>query len=130
MWYGVVGNHDYADRGLNKQYFYNNNGWRVSGFFWSHTMIADNGKELAFVHIDTSYLAYGSEGEIGNKRMTEYFQKNKWDDDTILEIIEKLLIQHKNATYKFVIGHHPIGHVSGGQNSLPKVEPLLKKYGF
>jgi len=40
-------------------------------------MNVDNDKTLAFVHIDTSFLAYGKEGEPGNLNMKNYFKKHK-----------------------------------------------------
>ena len=62
--------------------------------------------------------------------MREYFQKYKWTDDIMLDKIEAELKSKKDATFKIVVGHHPIGHVSCGQGSLNKVQPLLKKYGY
>jgi len=62
----VIGNRDLNYKWLEVEYFEQRKGWRIDEFFWSHTMTID-GKELAFVHIDTNFLAYGKKGEAGNK---------------------------------------------------------------
>jgi hypothetical protein len=80
---------------------------------------------VAFVHIDTSYLAYGEKGEPGGGYMTAQFEKYNWDESIILKKIEKELSKHKGATYKIAIGHHPTGRLCDGTEGLPKIEPLL-----
>jgi len=92
--------------------------------------MAVEGKSLAFVHIDTSFLAYGKDGEEGNKHMEFYFRDYRWTDEYVLGEIEELLEDNQDATFKIAVGHHPIGHLCGGSSSLSKVEPLLQKYGF
>jgi len=51
-------------------------------------MRVDN-KEIAFVHFDTNFLAYGINGEEGNPKMKEYFKKYGWTDKEIFSIIER-----------------------------------------
>jgi len=36
----------------------------MDDFTWAHTMKDESGKEVAFVHIDTSFLNYHKNGEI------------------------------------------------------------------
>ena len=102
----------------------------MDDYFWSHTKTLDGGKSLAFVHIDTNFLAYGPHGEGGRKYMKRYFSSLQWTDDFLLDHVDWLLKENQNATYKIAVGHHPVGHISGGWRQLPEVEPLLQKYGF
>ena len=97
-------------------------------FVYSHTMeIGDD--DLALVHIDTSFLAYGPDGEPQNRYMKEAFAKYKRNDiDELLEEIDVTLCENKDRRYKIVIGHHPIGPACGGkgQNKLSLLQPMLK----
>jgi len=121
-WYGVIGNRDYRNKGLKKEYLVYKNGWIIDDFFWHHQMSVDKDYRVAFVHIDTSFLAYGKGGEPGNKRMKKYFEKYQWTDAEVLKRIEWHLEENKDAHYKIAVGHHPIGHVAGeGKHSLNKV---------
>ena len=104
-------------------------GWKMEDFFWSHTQMVGE-EEVAFVHIDTSYLAYGRTGESGNKYMKDYFEKYGWSDDEVLAKIEKLLEANRDATYKIAVGHHPIGATAGYYFSLTKLEKLFYRYRF
>ena len=79
-WYGVLGNRDYSNEGITELLGYREHRWRLDDHFWSHTMIADDEKKVAFVHIDTSFLAYGEYGEVGNANMGDYFAKKDWTE--------------------------------------------------
>ena len=46
-------------------------------------MKVEGNKELAFVHIDTNFLFYGSKGEGMNKQMKEYFSEQKWTNGSV-----------------------------------------------
>jgi len=61
-WYGVMGNKDYTNKWLEAEFIFRKNGWRIDDFFWSHKI-----ENIVFVHIDTSFLAYGANGETGNE---------------------------------------------------------------
>lgn len=50
-----------------------------------------DGEQVAFVHIDTNYLAYGANGEPSKKPMKGYFKKLNWTDDVVLGKIEEQL---------------------------------------
>ena len=90
-WYGVLGNRDYRNKGLKKEFFVYKTGWIIDDFFWHHQMTVDKDHKVGFVHIDTSFLAYGKGGEPGNKRMKKYFEKYKWTDEEVLKRIESHL---------------------------------------
>lgn len=60
-WYGTIGNHDYGNVGLYSEFKYRKYGWVIEDFFWTHTAKVA-GMNIAFVHVDTSFLAYGVEG--------------------------------------------------------------------
>ena len=82
-WYGVVGNNDFSEIGLESELFYDQNGWRIDDYFWSRIQkIGD--KKIAFVHIDTNYLAYGQDGAPDKEHMKTYFRKLRWTEEYIL----------------------------------------------
>jgi len=54
-------------------------------------------------------LAYGGNGEKGKPLMPINFKKYNETDDSMLNMIEAELKKNENATYKFAVGHHPIG---------------------
>ena len=57
--------------------------------------IADRSQsKIAFVYIDTNFLAYGNKGEPHNKQMRKYFTKYKWNEKHILAAIEELLAKN------------------------------------
>ena len=56
--------------------------WRIKDFFYDRIVKID-GDEIAFVHIDTNFLAYGWNGEPGNKYMKSYFRKYRWSEERI-----------------------------------------------
>lgn len=70
-WYGVLGESDYRGKGLYDEFLYRNNNFKIENFLWAHTARIKS-KSVAFVHIDTSFLAYGKEGE--SEKMKEYFK--------------------------------------------------------
>ena len=72
-WYGSLGNNDYNNQVIEALFEIKAKGWRMKNFFWSHT-IPYGDEEIAFVHIDTNYLAYGDNGEPGNKWMEKHFE--------------------------------------------------------
>jgi len=49
-------------------------GWKIDDYFWSHKMKIGE-ETVAFVHIDTSFLAYGEEGEVISQHMGSHFRK-------------------------------------------------------
>lgn len=77
-WYGVIGNHDFYGAGLFSEFEYRENNWYIPDFFWSHTdKIGD--KKIAFLHMDTNFLAYGKEGN--GEEMANYFVELGWESD-------------------------------------------------
>jgi len=76
-WYGVLGNHDYNYKKLNDLFLYKENGWQIKNYFWSYFKRVD-GRKVAFVHIDTNFIAYGIEGEPKNKYMNYKFKGMGW----------------------------------------------------
>ena len=53
-------------------------------------MMTEN-KEIAFVHFDTSFLAYGINGQNTNPKMGEYFKKQGWNNEQVFGMIESHL---------------------------------------
>ncbi len=73
----MLGNHDYNGKDLEAELKYTKHGWRIDDYFWAHTTTVGT-KTVAFIHIDTNYLAYGPNGEPDKKLMPDYFKKNGW----------------------------------------------------
>lgn len=73
-WYGVLGNHDYGGSNIECEFQYKKHGWRIDDWWWSYTMTVGT-KTVAFVHFDTSYLAYGPNGEKSKIYMKPEFHK-------------------------------------------------------
>ena len=53
--------------------------------------------------------------------MEKYFSGNEWSDEVVLKKIKALLVEHKSAKYKIVVGHHPIAHLCGETYGLAKI---------
>ena len=70
----MLGNHDYNSIDLAAEFQYDKYGWNIKDFVYSHSFTID-GKELAFVHLDTSYLFYGPDGEKSKPLMIPNFKK-------------------------------------------------------
>ena len=86
-WYGVIGNHDYNADGLLSEFKYRMFGWRIDDFFWSQTFTVEE-KKLSIVHLDTTYLAYGPDGEDDKPKMRPWFEKLGWTDELMLAKVE------------------------------------------
>ena len=69
---------------------YNQHGWRIDSFFWDHQFTVGD-KSVSFVHIDTSNLFYGDEGEFSKPLMKPWFKKLGWTKDGVMASIEALL---------------------------------------
>ena len=108
----MLGNHDYNNDGLMAELSYCQNGWRIDDFFWNHEMEVD-GEKIGFVHIDTSFLAYGPEGESNKKKMKPWFEKLKWTNELVLYNVDQHLKAQSDAKYRIAIGHHQVGHTYG-----------------
>jgi len=59
---------------------YNKHGWRMDNLFWRHE-VKIGSKKAIFLHIDTSFLAYGIEGEVGKPDMPGWFKTFGWRDN-------------------------------------------------
>ena len=77
-----------------------------------------DGQVISFVHFDTSFLAYGKNGEAGNQGMKQSFHSSKWTDEFVLAQIERALADHAHVAYKIAVGHHPICHLTGGSHAI------------
>ena len=128
-WYGVLGNHDYNTKNLTAEFLYDKYGWVLKDFVYS-TSFTIEGKELVFVHVDTSFLEYGPDGEKSKPLMPGNFKKFNETDQNMLDKIELQLKKNENATYKFAVGHHPIGGTCAPDRKTGGIDTLLKKYQY
>lgn len=127
-WYVVLGNHDYRGN-VQAEIDYTNisRRWNMPDRYFSFEKETDDGATIQFLFIDTSPLN------------DEYYHENKYKNavagnDTTAQLnwLRKEL-KASTATWKIVIGHHPL--YTGGKRIeeknyvRPHVEPILKEYG-
>ncbi|KRX08963.1 hypothetical protein PPERSA_08166 [Pseudocohnilembus persalinus] len=125
-WYGVLGNHDWNGPGLEYQFQYNKNGWKIEDYFWNHKKTFGN-KEVAFVHIDTNYLEYGKQGQ--TQLMGERFKQLGWEKDKmILNLIEQQLQKVQTSDWIIVVGHHYTSYTCQIERNIDKIIDLFQKY--
>ena len=119
-WYGVIGNTDYNYWDIRRQLSQSGKEgtqFRIDNYIWTHSMKVE-GHKVAFIHIDTSFLAYGKKGEANNLGMKQHFREYRWTDEFVLNQIETALADNRDARYKIAVGHHPICHLSGGSHAI------------
>jgi acid phosphatase len=126
-WYVVLGNHDYCGSCQAQiDYSKKSQRWQMPSRYYLRTERLSVDATVDFVFIDTNpFLAkYATDPYIGK----EFATQNR---KTQLEWIEQTLAK-STATWKIVIGHHPI--YSGGEHGdtpelVTELLPLLERYG-
>lgn len=127
-WYVVLGNHDYRGN-VQAEIDYSNisRRWNMPSRYFSFEKEADDGASIQFLFIDTSPLN------------DEYYFEDKYKNKVVgtdttaqLNWLRKELTA-STATWKIVIGHHPLytgGKRIDDENFVrPHLEPILKEYG-
>ena len=127
-WYVILGNHDYKGRpGAQLDYAKTHPNWKMPARYFSAVEPITKTENVEFFFIDT------------NPFVVEYRTKEGMRDeivsqDTIAQVawLDQALSNSK-ATWKIVIGHHPIfsgGSEHGDQPELIReINPLLEKHG-
>lgn len=126
-WYVVLGNHDYRGNVQAEiDYTSISRRWNMPDRYFTFTKTIDDGATIQFLFIDTSPLN------------DEYYHEKKYKNavagtDTTAQLnwLRKELTA-STATWKIVIGHHPLytgGKRINDQNFVrPHVEPILREY--
>ena len=111
-WWVTMGNHEwFDDYQAEIEYFHRNSRFYMPDFFYDLTVVTDSDLELGFIFLDTSLLWYSYKGE--NDQMAANFKKAGYSSENKsiekqLELVEKMLLDHDDKDYVFVIGHHYI----------------------
>ena len=130
--YGVLGNHDYCGP-VDALMDYTENGWRLDDHVWKHELTVGD-IDIAFVHVDTSVLAYYYRMEdwlVSSCPAMQTQFDTKYDDfgfepQLIIDRARALLDEVSDYEYLFVVGHHPIGGgPCGAEGELGKLRNLV-----
>ena len=126
-WYSILGNHDYKGRTeAQLDYAKTHPQWKMPARYFSAVEPIDENDKVEFFFIDTSPF------------VEEYRQKEDMRDEIIAQdtAAQVTWLNHalssSNASWKIVIGHHPIfsgGSEHGDQPELIRaINPLLEKH--
>jgi acid phosphatase len=115
-WYVTLGNHDHNGKiGAQIRYSERNPNWRLPSAYYKHSQPLSGADGVDFFHVDTSQILWADESAV----------------DAQLKWLENELASSA-ATWKIVVGHHPI--YSGGRHGPEKklvllLTPLFARYG-
>jgi tartrate-resistant acid phosphatase type 5 len=126
-WYVVLGNHDYrTNPDAEVAYSKISARWIMPARNYSIIKKLDDGGTAEFFFIDTSPFQtdyYGSEEYGANVKGVDTAAQKKWLEDGL---------KNSTATWKFVIGHHPLYSAGGRKGKtgdmLNSFGPLFEKY--
>lgn len=129
-WYPVLGNHDYAGNPQAElEYSGISRRWNMPARYHSMEERADDGTKVLLVFTDTSPFEQGY-----HSSSEEPFRSNIRTQDTATQKawLAKTL-QHSDATWKIVFGHHPLytsGPRKGRVNTVATtLQPILQANG-
>jgi len=127
-WYVILGNHDYKGRPeAQLDYAKAHPDWRMPARYFSAVEPITKTENVEFFFIDTSPFVeeYQTKEEMRDEIVSQ-------DTNTQVAWLDQALSNSK-ATWKIVIGHHPIfsgGSEHGDQPELVRdINPLLEKHG-
>jgi len=126
-WYVVLGNHDYRGNWQAQiDYSAKSRRWNMPAQYYSVLKTLDDGATVHLLFLDTSPLNPDYQHE------TKYAETQKQDAKAQLKWLTQQLAEHQDATWTFVIGHHPLyssGKRYGKNKAIRNVlEPLLEQY--
>ncbi len=122
-WYVVLGNHDYAGN-IYAQIAYSsrNPHWKMPARYFTFVKQLDARNSVQFVCLDTMPFAPEFRDGFGGVSITDTTRQLRWADSVLTA---------SKATWKIVVGHHPVFSVGfhGDTPDLkPRLFPLLKKH--
>ena len=130
-WYSTQGNHDYNSPDLFAQFQYRQHDWKFGALFWQHSHRVQSAL-VTFVHVDTSFLAYGINGQPGTTKplMKPWFDRLGWtSDEQQVGLARDLLeLSADPSDWLFTVGHHAIGGSCAPDGSNYKLNELFAKY--
>lgn len=132
-WYVVLGNHDYKENPYAQiEYSSISRRWKMpSRYFVVNKWLNDN-SNIVFIYLDTNPFEkkyYTDEEDLFRTNVLNHSR------DTIIQIkwLDSVLSANSNATWKIVVGHHPL-YSAGKRKGLTEdvanlLEPILIKHG-
>lgn len=131
-WYVVLGNHDYKEN-PNAQIEYSSisRRWKMPSRHYVMEKPINESSKVVFIYLDTNPFEtkyYSDEDELFRKNVLlnakDTLQQVKW--------LDSVLNAHQTATWKIVVGHHPIysaGKRKGLTDDVAKrLEPIFNKH--
>ena len=122
-WWSILGNHDYRGN-VDAQLAYTGSArWRMPARYYARAETLSDGARADFFHIDTSpfVAAYRGTG----------VRIDGQDTATQLRWLERAL-GASTATWRIVVGHHPVYTAVGGNRDTPELiaqlAPMLVRY--
>jgi len=126
-WYVALGNHDYkTNPDAEVEYSKISARWHLPSRYYSFVKTLKDGTKVEFFVIDTSPFQsdyYGSEDYGAHVQGVDTAAQKRWLEDGL---------QKSTATWKFVVGHHPLWTAGGRKGKtgdmLYSFGPLFEKY--
>lgn len=122
-WHSILGNHDYRGNVEAQLRYRGSERWRMPARYYVRTEALAGGTQVDFFHLDTSPF-------VGAYRGTNVRIDGE-DATTQLRWLERALAA-STATWRIVVGHHPIYTTTGGKHDtvelIAQVQPLLARY--
>ena len=126
-WYVTLGNHDWQGN-VPAQIAYTeiSERWYLPAQYYAETLGIDDSTRVLFAFIDTTPLAYPATYQ------RRFDDSGNWDVENQLEWLERTLAG-SDATWKIVVGHHPIyvGSVAYSDNErlVESLVPIFERTG-
>ncbi len=126
-WYVTLGNHDWqGDVPAQIAYTETSERWYLPAQYYAETLALDDETDVLFAFIDTNPLAYPESYK------ARFSDTGDWDVDGQLAWLERTLAD-SDATWKIVVGHHPIyvGSVrySDNERLVERLVPIFERTG-
>lgn len=112
-WYVTLGDHDHKGN-VSAQVSYTGSRWRLPANYYKHIELLADGSKADFFHIDT----------------TPMIKKHTLRDEQLVWLERELAAS--SATWKLVVGHHPIysgGNYGSTSALVATLKPLLERFG-
>lgn len=120
-WYGVLGNHDrYGDAQAQFELGTRHPSWIIPSANYTKT-ISSNGVKVDLIFYDTNALYYVEDERVVPMNISRHFGKEQ------LLWLEETVQRESTATWKIVVGHHPLFSTGVSQDELGDLENLRRQ---